>query len=121
MFTEIKTDCLKPVSEVQLWRKLKFEELKDMILKGCNYYEKENNIKTINVSEIIRVDDIALFISEKSDNTKTLFVAFRCKRNIDSWFYLAPTENQKSFLKLFLPEFYTYVDNKNTIDRNIKK
>jgi len=83
---------------------------------GKNRFEVVRGIRTKNVEEIFNKNGVALFTAEKGDNTKTLFVAFKLKRNSDLWVWWCPTKEQYS-LFYSINALYLKVDEENTKNR----
>lgn len=92
----------------------KYENARDTILMYSNSYEVANDIKTLDIKEVLKEEDVALWVGDKSDGTKTLFVLFRVSRRFKLWNFLAPSDNQLRFFKHILPEVYEQVDTNNT-------
>lgn len=86
---------------------LKFNEIISSILHAKNRHEEEANppIKTNNVKLFDRRDDLAFFVAEKSDNSKTLFFAIQPKKEIDHWIWICPNKEHIIVLTSKLQEF----------------
>ena len=99
----------------------KYENLKEQILNYSNVYEEINAIKTKEVYEVLKDEDVALWLGDKTDGSKTIFLVFRVSRRYNLWNFLTPTHNQIQFFKNILPGDYCKTDNKNsTVSRYSK-
>lgn len=82
-------------------------------------YEIEQGITTKEVYKIEEYSRVAYFHGIKSDNTMTLFIAFKLSRNNDhSWQWWGPNEETALALKRF-GELYDDVQDRNLILRRI--
>lgn len=97
---------------------MRYEEILGSILKAKNVYEDQKGIKTIDINEVFKTDDMAIITALKSDNTLTMFVAFSTSRKyIDQWLWLCPTENQIKNLHKITRNYFR-IDQYNLMAKN---
>ena len=75
---------------------MKFEDIIPSILSAKNKYEIENGIETLKVELIAGKKELdwAIFKGYKSDNSCTIFFAWKHKRSEDNtWKWLCPSKN----------------------------
>lgn len=83
-----------------------------------NIWEMERGIKTLKVDCILKKDTIAFFTADKSDGTKTLFIARLPHRNqVSSWNWFCPNEEQAETLGKEFYEIYDKINKDNEIAR----
>jgi len=96
---------------------MRFEEIPKSIKNTINRYEQERNIQTIDIIQFVKKRDIAFMLGLKSDNTQTLFIAYKTtKWRDDSWVWWCPSEVQIESLTNSLHDVAYYVEayNKRT-------
>lgn len=97
---------------------MQFEEIHKAILNTPNSYEEERGIKTLHVECSIKKEHCALFIADKSDNTRTLFYARKGKRNDEgSWSWFCPSEEEVNTILPLLTEIYKLINTQNEKQR----
>ncbi|VVB99954.1 Uncharacterised protein [uncultured archaeon] len=80
---------------------IKFDDIAASIKAATNIYEKRRGIETLTVQVLDKKDDIAFFVAAKSDNTKSLYFAYRPnwnEKDINHWVWCCPNEEQVSVL-----------------------
>jgi len=93
---------------------MKFEEIHTSILNTTNSYEESRSIKTLNVECVIKKENSALFIADKSDNTRTIFYARKTKRGLDdTWSWFCPSEEELRDMLPLLNKIYFMINEKN--------
>jgi hypothetical protein len=99
---------------------MKYEEIIPSILNGHNLFEEKKGIKTLRIEEWKRLGDIALLRGYKSDNTITLFLAFKKSKHYnDSWDKWCVSEPQAQFLSIDFAKFYNLIQNENEKNRRL--
>jgi len=71
---------------------MKFEEIKESILKYAKLQEEKYKTKTIDINCIIHGDSIGFFLAKKDYGSESLFIAFKTSKNNDCWIWICPTE-----------------------------
>ena len=83
---------------------MEFEKIIESILSTKNSYENEKGIETLNVELIAGKEELdwSVFKAKKSDNTHTLFFAYKHKRaSRFSWKWFCPCKDHISGLSAF--------------------
>ena len=83
-------------------RQLKFENIIDSIKSAKNKYEEEHGILTIEICLLDKKDNLAFFLADKSDNSKTLYFAIQPDISIDHWVWCCPNKEHVEFLTTHL-------------------
>ena len=77
---------------------LKFEDIRESIMSSKNKYEMKMGIKTLNIKLLVKKDGIAFFLAEKSDNSKTLYFAYKPSKIPDHWVWICPNREHVTAL-----------------------
>lgn len=100
-----------------------FEDILTNIKQTTNIYEKERGIQTAQVSLVSgkEEENYAIFIAEKTDNTFTLFFAYKNKRSEPStWTWFCPSKDHVEGFEKFI-SIYKRQDKINLDKREIIK
>lgn len=77
---------------------LKFEEIMGSIGRATNKLEKERKIKTSGICLLDKKGDVAFFVGKKSDNSKTLYFAYKPCKEVDHWVWCCPNREHVRIL-----------------------
>jgi len=83
---------------------MEFDKIVDSILSTTNEYEKKNRIETLDVILVAGKEELdwSIFSAKKSDNSNTLFFAYKHKRASNySWKWFCPSKTHISGLLEF--------------------
>lgn len=97
-------------------RQLRFDDIIASIKKAKNKYEEEHGIATLNVYLLDRKDNLAFFLADKSDNSKTLYFAIQPNPPEDHWVWCCPNKEHVEFLTDRLSEHIE----KNSLSQNLQ-
>jgi len=97
---------------------MKFEDIRHSIKNSLNDYEENKGIKTLNVECLVKKENSALFVANKSDNSRTLFYARKGKRSLeDKWHWFCPSDEEADVLMPLLHEIYHIINDANSKSR----
>lgn len=99
---------------------MKFEEIEDAIKNRMkNSYERNFNIETLNIKCVLKKDNIALFVVDKSDNSKSVFIVRKTLRAPeDKWsFPFCPSEEEAEVYGNEFYELYKKINEYNKFNR----
>jgi len=82
---------------------------------GTNY-EKKHNIYVIDTELVKSYDDLRIYISNKSDNSKTFTIVYRAGVKSDKWLQWKITKNQAKAMK----EIFAIYDNVEEYNKHYK-
>lgn len=96
-----------------------FEDIVDSILSARNQYEIDRGIVTLSVEIIAGEKDLdwAVYEGKKSDETSTVFWAYKNKRSGDhTWRWICPSKNHVEGLNELI-KIYREIDCRNKSSR----
>lgn len=79
-------------------RQLKFDDIIDSIKGSKNKYEEKHGIATLDIYLLDKEDNLAFFLADKSDNSKTLYFAVQPDTSEDHWVWCCPNREHIEFL-----------------------
>lgn len=101
-------------------RQLKFDDIIKSIGKAKNKYEEEHGISTLKIYPLHRENNLAFFLADKSDNSKTLYFAIQPDVSIDHWVWCCPNKEHVEFLTTHLSEYVQKSDISQKLDYKSK-
>jgi len=94
-----------------------FNDIPNSIMLANNQYEQQRGIKTHTVS-LIRggEEDLwGIFEAEKSDNTNTLFFAYKHKRApFNKWIWMCPAKDHINGFDVFIQTYWNNEEKNNS-------
>lgn len=86
---------------------MRYDEIDDSIRHAENLFEKEHNIRTIDIITIFgsEKEGWAIKAAYKSDNTHTLFFAYSPKRG-GYWFWFCPSKEHITGLRTLIRVYW---------------
>ena len=86
-------------------KQLKFDDIIGSIKSAKNKYEETHGILTLKIYLLDKKGNLAFFLADKSDNSKTLYFAIQPDISIDHWVWCCPNQEHVEFLTTHLSEY----------------
>ena len=87
-------------------RYLRLEDVPDSIIHFRNRYEEKMGIKTLEVKPLKRINDIGFFLAKKSDNSKSLYFAYKPSKKVEHWVWCCPNKDHVRLLSQDLSDIW---------------